>query len=134
MKNRITISALCLLLLWASIVSNAAASGASSADQLLQAWLEPIALEADRSPAMSYERPLVALALFYRQHQFQPAWLDAHGWRDSARTMLQALQDASAEGLDPGDYDHLDIQERLFFQIKVSGFEEFFPITIDEDL
>ena len=113
MKNRITISALCLLLLCASIVSNAAASGASSADQLLQAWLEPIALEADRSPAMSYERPLVALALFYRQHQFQPAWLDAHGWRDSARTMLQALQDASAEGLDPGDYDHLDIQERL---------------------
>jgi L,D-transpeptidase YcbB len=113
MKNRITIIALCLLPLWASPVSNAAAAGAPSADQLLQAWLEPIALEADRSPAMSTHPPLAALALFYRQHRFQPAWLDAHGWRDSARSLLRTLQDASAEGLDPADYDHLDTHARL---------------------
>ena len=131
MKNRITITALCLMALWASFVTNAAAAGTPSADPLLQAWLEPIALAAERSPAMSTEPPLAALALFYRQRQFQPAWLDAHGWHDSARILLQALQDAAAEGLDPKDYDHLDTQERLISPVA-GRLEE--PHTLGPDL
>jgi murein L,D-transpeptidase YcbB/YkuD len=113
MKNRIIITVLCLLPLWATCLPASAAAGAPAADNLLQEWLAPISSAADQSPGLSSDEPIVGLALFYRQHQFQPAWLDAHGWLASARILLQAVQDAAAEGLAPRDYDHLETGERM---------------------
>lgn len=53
--------------------------------------------------------------LFYKRRDFRPVWLEADGPRPEARSLLGALAEAEAEGLDPCEYG-LDRAEALVFQ------------------
>lgn len=57
---------------------------------------------------------------FYERRDFLPAWIDEQGLDPQVRPFLGVLAQATAEGLDPCDYDW-DRAEALVFQVERSS-------------
>lgn len=57
---------------------------------------------------------------FYGRRDFCPAWINDQGLSPQVRPLLGALAEASAEGLDPCDYDR-DRAEALVFHFEGAG-------------
>ncbi len=56
---------------------------------------------------------LKLIPLFYRERGFAPAWMSDRTLRPKAGILIQALQNASQDGLDPQDYHTIAIAETL---------------------
>jgi murein L,D-transpeptidase YcbB/YkuD len=53
------------------------------------------------------------LEQFYAERDYHAAWLDAAGLKPAAQALLEALRDASKEGLDPEDYPLTELENAL---------------------
>jgi murein L,D-transpeptidase YcbB/YkuD len=54
-----------------------------------------------------------ALERFYAEHAFNTVWLDTTGPKPAAQALLEALRDATQEGLDPSDYPLTELENAL---------------------
>ncbi|HLB80449.1 MAG TPA: L,D-transpeptidase family protein [Dongiaceae bacterium] len=59
------------------------------------------------------DRDLVAVRRFYAERGFQPVWVDSTGATARAKAIVDAIEGAAVDGLDPADYDAAAIAERL---------------------
>jgi murein L,D-transpeptidase YcbB/YkuD len=82
-------------------------SSAPPAPPVFRSWLTPV---------------------FYANRDFRPAWVGDAGLAPQARSLVDAVSDASAEGLDPCDYDRDDAQARIFQALRAgSGTRDLSP-------
>ncbi len=57
------------------------------------------------------------LLRFYRERDFKPAWIDDHGLKDIADSLIDAIRDAAADGLHPRDY-HIEAIDSLLTRLQ----------------
>ena len=81
----------------------------TAAGNLLQYWLEPISRQTAGLPVDPRSNPLAALARFYHQREFRPAWIHADGLLPDALTLFQIIDHAPENGLETSDYDFRNI-------------------------
>ncbi len=87
--------------------------------EAIRAGLGPSAL----APAKGARTPSVfswLTPVFYARRDFRPAWVGEEGLAPQARSLVEAVSDAAADGLDPCDYDH-DEARALVFQAERAG-------------
>lgn len=56
---------------------------------------------------------LKLMPLFYQERRFEPAWMNGRELRPKAKVLIQAVQNAFQDGLEPQDYHAIAIAETL---------------------
>ena len=107
------VKCLAAVILAATMLSAPPASRAQSPDIQTAAIAE--ALANPSAPLSGYNLDLTALRGFYMGRNYLPAWSGGYAQEHDAGTAIAMLQNAQAEGLDPGAYrlDAIRSRERL---------------------
>jgi murein L,D-transpeptidase YcbB/YkuD len=63
---------------------------------------------------------LKLIPLFYQEREFEPAWVNGRELRPRAKVLIQAVQTAYRDGLEPQDYHAIAIAETLAMLINAS--------------
>jgi murein L,D-transpeptidase YcbB/YkuD len=72
--------------------------------QIIQSTVAPEAVPASIRDQKEHARAWKEMQSFYQKRQFQPAWITENGLRPQAQELLQAIDGAAGEGLDPKRY------------------------------
>ncbi|HSN89489.1 MAG TPA: hypothetical protein VL025_22180, partial [Thermoanaerobaculia bacterium] len=72
--------------------------------QIIQSTVAPEAVPASIRDQKEHARAWKEMQAFYQKRQFQPAWVTEKGFRPQAQELLQAIDGAAGEGLDPKRY------------------------------
>jgi murein L,D-transpeptidase YcbB/YkuD len=98
-----------LVLLCGLLLPQAApCAGSDDISRRLEAWIS-----GQQTPVGTAALDLEALQTFYIRRQFRPLWLGSETGGRRARALLDALETADREGLDPADYATEEIARRL---------------------
>ncbi len=111
MKKFVVIFIVSLVLL--PLCQPAFGDGPDPAADLLERWFQPVSQRDTDMAADPRQNPRTALMRFYRQRDFQPAWIGDSGPLPRLEILLQTIRHAAANGLREMDYDIWNLESAI---------------------